>query len=55
MARARRRPNVTMRERVDMAKFFIAISRLPLLGKPDINLSKMRDAYRDLNWNLKIV
>lgn len=55
MSRPRYRVKVTMRERVDMAKFFIAISQLPRLGKPKIDLVKMRDAYQSINWNLKIV
>ena len=55
MARPRYRVKVTMRERVDMAKFFIAISQLPRLGKPKIDLPKLRDAYQAINWELKII
>ena len=55
MARARRRPKVTMRERVDMAKFFIALSQLPRFGKPKIDLVKLRDAYQSIKWDLKII
>ena len=55
MSRPRYRVNVTMRERVDMAKFFIALSQLPRLGKPEIDLPKLRDAYQSIKWDLKII
>lgn len=42
-------------QELGMVKFFIALSRLPKIGKPKIDLPKLRDAYQSIKWDLKII
>lgn len=42
-------------DKISLTKLILALNKMPYLGKPKIDLVKLRAAYQSININIKII